>query len=177
MNSRQLSYLAHQDPILSHSFRGVFAADEVSDQLSQEQTPHCFIANTDPSDQPGSHWTAFYCPVTGPLEYFCSYAVPPTTFFSLSLEQCDYNYCTINKDQLQSIWSSVCGQYCLYYLHQRCRGMNMTSCLQPFGEDMDRNDRWVNTWIEQRYEIDLNVYDTDFLKKQIARALVEWSYM
>ena len=37
---------------------------------SQQLTPHSFIANTDPADQPGSQWTAFYCPAEAPLEIF-----------------------------------------------------------------------------------------------------------
>lgn len=177
MNNRQLSSLAHQDAILTRSFRGVFASDEVSQQLNRMKTPHCFIANTDPADQPGSHWIAFYCPVEGPLEYFCSYGLPPTTFFSQSLENSGYHFCTMNTQQMQSTGSSVCGQYCLYYLHQRCRGKDMTTCLFPFGEDTYQNDRWVNRWVEERFQIDLDVYDTEFLKKQISRALVQWSQM
>jgi hypothetical protein len=53
--------------------------------------------------------------------------------------------------------------------------MSMSTCLQPFGENTYDNDGWVNAWIEQRYEIDLDVYDTEFLKKQISRAFVHLS--
>ena len=167
-------YLTHRDPILSHYFRGVYASDKLSglveDQQWPKKTPYCFIANTDALNQPGEHWVAFYCPIKGPMEYFCSYALPPVKFWSF-LEHSEYQNYEMNSYPVQSPTSSVCDQYCLYYLHQRCRGLDMNTCLLPFGTNTDQNDRWVNRWIEQRYGIHLDVYDTYFLKKQISRAL------
>ena len=40
---------------------GVFASDELPD-LNREIRPWCLILNTDPTDQPGTHWLALYAP-------------------------------------------------------------------------------------------------------------------
>ena len=78
------------------------------------------IANTDPSNLPGQHWVAFYIdrsrspPI---FEFFDSYGLTPS----------DYNFPTIspnahlihNPIALQSLTSTVCGQYCILYLYLR----------------------------------------------------------
>ena len=43
---------------------GVFARDELPD-LTRESRPWCLILNTDPKDQPGTHWLALYAPRAG----------------------------------------------------------------------------------------------------------------
>ena len=35
-----------------------------------------FVVNTDPSDQPGSHWVALYYDGLGQFEYFDSFGLP-----------------------------------------------------------------------------------------------------
>ena len=40
---------------------GVYARDELHD-FSREIRPWCLILNTNPTDQPGTHWPAFYAP-------------------------------------------------------------------------------------------------------------------
>ena len=39
--------------------------------------PCGFVANTDPSDEPGTHWIAFYFPSKQKGEFFDSYGKPP----------------------------------------------------------------------------------------------------
>lgn len=168
MNNRELSRLAHSDDIVSKYFRGVFASDELMGQ--EWNLPCCFIANTDTRDQSGSHWTAFYLPVSGPLEYFCSYGLSPFAFITY-LQQSGFSHITRNTDMLQSLDSVVCGQYCLYYLHQRCRGLTMDDALNAFGENRAKNDHWVNGWVERHYDIDLDVHNANFMHKQIARVM------
>lgn len=168
MNNRQLHLLAQQDPVLQRYFKGVFASDELVH--FQCETPCCFIANVEPSQLPGSHWTAFYLPHNAPLEYFCSYGLPPTPFVSF-LHGSGYECYTANVDRLQTLGSSVCGQYCLFYLHERSRGHSMSDILHVFDEDTLHNDSWVNDWVKTHFQVDLDVFDSDFLGKQISRAL------
>ena len=55
LTTRQLDYLASQDPYLEPIFKGVFA----SDQLPKEkdiQTRSAYIVNVDTHDKEGSHW-------------------------------------------------------------------------------------------------------------------------
>ena len=48
-----------------------------------------------------------------------------------------------NKMQLQSAFSTVCGQYCIYVLHHRCRKRLMSSIVNSFVNVKLRNNQLV----------------------------------
>ena len=113
-------------------FLGVFAADEIPAQQGSQQHSICFIANTDPSTLPGTHWVAFVVlkpkpPVTGgasTVYFFDSYGLPLSFYASLHSECLRRGYATVraaNTLQLQSVHSTVCGQYCILFLFFACR--------------------------------------------------------
>ena len=58
---------------------GVFARDELPD-LTREIRSWCLILNTDPKDQPGTHWLAFYAPLARNIELFDSFGFSPRFF-------------------------------------------------------------------------------------------------
>ena len=58
---------------------GVFARDELT-EISREIRPWCLILNTDPKDQPGTHWLALYAPIAGGIELFNSFGLSPTIY-------------------------------------------------------------------------------------------------
>ena len=53
---------------------GVFARDELPD-LTPEIRPWFLILNTDPKDQPGTHWLALYAPIARNIELFDSFGL------------------------------------------------------------------------------------------------------
>ena len=105
-------------------FLGVFPFDHfplnrlIPDHVtkSASRTALCTIVNTDPSTKPGSHWVAFFSGDLGNLEFFDSYAMPPSAydfFIPSNTKLSTSNTC------LQSLTSNVCGYYCLLYLYLR----------------------------------------------------------
>ena len=56
MNTIQIVH----DPITSNKFCGVFPSDQLPETI--DKYPRGFVANTDGSTQPGTHWMAFYFP-------------------------------------------------------------------------------------------------------------------
>ena len=58
---------------------GVFARDELPD-LNREIRPWCLILNTDPKDQPGTHWLALYAPSARRIELFDSFGFSPNMY-------------------------------------------------------------------------------------------------
>ena len=48
-----------------------------------------------------------------------------------------------NKIQLQSVFSTVCGQYCIYFLYHRCRKRSMASIVNSFVNDKLHDDQLV----------------------------------
>ena len=106
MNTLQLKRALERDTFTKKIFGGVFAADELPKTF--DTFPYGFVANTDPSTEPGTHWVAFYFPSRDKGEFFDSYGYPPEHYGFES-----YKIETWNKYKLQSSWSNVCGQYCI----------------------------------------------------------------
>ena len=61
---------------------------------------------------------------------------------------------------LQSINSKVCGHYCLYYALFRCRNIGMSTILQRFSRNKQRNDFLVKCFIEKHFPVGLKTYHT-----------------
>ena len=98
-------------------YLGVFSADNMPlDHLSNQSKTVYFIVNSDPSYSPGTHWLACVKAPGSILEFFDSYGNPPS-FYHFSFPS---NLRILhNQDPLQSVYSSVCGQYCIYFLYFR----------------------------------------------------------
>ena len=75
MNTLQLKRALEHNPSTKKIFGGVFAADELPKTF--DTFPYGFVANTDPSTEPGTHWVAFYFPSRDKGEFFDSYGYPP----------------------------------------------------------------------------------------------------
>ena len=60
MNTLQIKRALERNRFTKKIFGGVFAADEVPQII--DTFPYGFVANTDPSTEPGTHWVAFYFP-------------------------------------------------------------------------------------------------------------------
>ena len=106
-------------------YLGVFPRDQIP--TSFIRYPSAYVANTDPSSQPGTHWVAFYHESPNSLEFFDSYGMHPEVYrFHLSpyIKNLD-----INSNPIQSLHSSDCGQYCIFYLYQRSRGIPYTDII------------------------------------------------
>ena len=57
-----------------------------------------------------------------------------------------------NKIQLQSAFSTVCGQYCIYFLYHRCRKRSMSTIVNSFVNDKLRNDKLFYDFVTQSDE-------------------------
>ena len=112
MNTLQIKRALERNAFTKKIFAGVFAADEVPEII--DTFPCGFVANTDPSTEPGTHWITFYFPSREKGEFFDSYGNPPEHYGFKS-----YKIETWNKHKLQSSWSNVCGQYCIFYLYHK----------------------------------------------------------
>lgn len=142
-------------------FRGVFAADQMShetENILRPTTPSGIIVNTDPSWRDGQHWVAFYFNQTSThlnIEYFDSFGSNSSARFLNSKyfkhfvhnlrekHQINKIKIWVNKDRFQDARSSVCGQYCCFYIYFRCKFNNMAETLTTHftpGEKYSFND-------------------------------------
>ena len=114
MDTIQLTLILRKDKFTRGVFQGVYPSDKLPASVSQY--PALYIANVDTSDKPGSHWVAFYFTKEQEGEFFDSYGAPPSKYsgtFTTFLNN-NSNQWTFNTVTLQSIYSKVCGHYCLY---------------------------------------------------------------
>ena len=164
MDTDELYSIAKCD--LGDAFGGVFPADAIPDPTAA--SGFCFIANVDPARENGSHWVAFHkSDVDAVTEYFCSYGEPMPDIWNRRMPRGSYR--DVVGSQLQSTGTSVCGQYCLYYLKQRVKlGRSTRQILRDFTKDTYANDRLVNAWLKSRHAVDLPIYDMNFIAQQIA---------
>lgn len=114
---------------------GVYAADQLPHRISPSTA---MIVNTDPHNEDGTHWVAFYLDgeeeSRGIIEFFDSYGQPPHLYFYQEFLRRNARRYLYNEHRLQSDNTLVCGRYCLVYLYLRTHqdGMNMTDFVQLF---------------------------------------------
>ena len=141
MDNHTLSHLLQNYPYTASYFQGVFAADT----LPNIKRGACYVINTDNYDEPGQHWTCIFAPLgAGSIEYFDSYGRP---MIGPVVQLLGNQKVIYNTQQLQSLYSDVCGHYIVYYLLHRCRGHSMQSIVNRFTKDVHRNDKDVYYFI------------------------------
>lgn len=154
MNTYQLEAVMKQDRIARNQFIGVFPMDMLpKKKMEWSKRPFCLIVNSAPSTSEGQHWLAVFVDKDGQGEMFDSYG-HDATFYDQRLEvflkkNCSYH--TFNSNELQSLWTSVCGQYCLYFLLHRCRLIPANSIIGLFTRNKEHNDQLVDTFIHKHF--------------------------
>ena len=172
MNTKQIYSVLSQHPITSGVFCGVYASNKLP-HTKLERYPAAFVANVDPDTKPGSHWVAFYIQDKWHGEYFDSYGRPPLQKAFIRFLQRNCTTWVQNRHHLQGAFSSVCGQYVLYYLLHRSQGQSMDHIVNNFVEDKDMNDFYVNDFIEKNMGLITPIYDVDFLTSQISKSFIQ----
>ena len=98
---------------------GDFVRDELPD-FTRKIRSLCCILNTDPKDQPGTHWLAFYAPLSGGIELFDSFGFSPNMYSLDFLHSLHLSY------SLQSTSTSVCGYYSIVYIYLRSHNSSLS---------------------------------------------------
>ena len=140
LHAGEIEYLASR-LVVGVRWLCVFARDELPN-LIRESRPWCFILNTDPKDQPVTHWLALYAPRAGPIELFDSFGFSPINYSLDSLHLLHLGY------PLQSPSTSVCGHYCIVYIYLRSRDKSLSE-LFHLHLNISNRDSWVARYIQK----------------------------
>lgn len=116
MDENEIRKIMSSNPLLKSSFEDVLSIDEVRLPVKR---PASFIFNLDPSHKPGSHWVAVYYTRRGQYWYFDSYANSPPYELMRT-----YDYLREWTLPVQSIFSNVCGQYCIFFIYLCSKGLS-----------------------------------------------------
>ena len=130
---------------------GVFARDELTD-LNREIRPWCLILNTDPKDQPGTHWLAHYAPSAGSIVLFDSFG------FSSSMYSLDFLNLLHSSYSYQSPSTSVFGHYCIVDIYFRSHNYSLYNIVDLF-TNISNSDEWLKQYI-YNMQIRLRILNT-----------------
>jgi len=117
MNELQINKILQRCP----KTRGIFIKCAPADRMPiRDHYPYAAVFNTDKASRPGQHWVAIFVPSKDVVEYFDSYGDLPNIDIAAYL----YLFPEVKRSTqpLQSLFSNVCGQYCIYFVIQRCLG-------------------------------------------------------
>ena len=152
MNNKEIAEIIWQDPRARRVFRGVFPRDRLPRKKGLDtRRQSAYIVNTDRSVGPGEHWVCVWFDGKGHAEYFDSFGLPPL-FASINnlIDRNSYYPLKYNQRLFQSLTSSVCGLYVLYYVLMKSRGATLGRIQQMFQtNDLFGNDNRVRSLVTQ----------------------------
>ena len=148
METRQIDGILSRIIAPPSRFIGVFAKDQIPIPNKLTHFPACFVANTGTSNKKGEHWVAFWLETSEHCEFFDSYGFSPLIYgFNVP-------FTSFNTMSLQSLKSSVCGHFCIYYLYGRSRGLPMSLILNSFSiSNLEWNDYQVARFVNKHFGI------------------------
>lgn len=122
----------------------VIASDEF-EKLVLDKFPFFVIFNESPRSHSGTHWcVAHFKTRHSRIEchLFDSFGV------SMKKKNIEFNFVvnSENLEQLQSNYSSVCGQWCLYWVYSKLNNIGLDTFLSQFSSDHAQNDKIVSNF-------------------------------
>lgn len=101
--------------------------------------PALIVVNQDPDFMPGSHWMAVYFDKYNFAYFFDSFGRRPSGNILRFIRK-NSSMFSYNSKQIQSITSTVCGQYCLLFLLNYVMGNTVDDFLNMFSSQYENND-------------------------------------
>lgn len=135
MNTFQLMEIIKDIP----GFLGVYPCDLLPRDVTARTLHTGLIINTDPHNMPGQHWVAVYLD-KGKGEFFDSFGREPQREIQQLLERCCPAGWAYSPHSIQSMVSSVCGNYCLMFLIFRLLNLTYPDFISIFSRDVNLND-------------------------------------
>ena len=140
MNNIQIENILTQDKFSKKHFIGVFSRDNLPSKVI---IPSTLIFNSDISSGPGEHWLALNYTKNGNCEFFDSLGLGPH-FYGIDKYLKDTSkICKINKNAIQSLNSSYCGFYSIFFVLVRSRNYSYKTFLNSFGKNTKKNDIYL----------------------------------
>ena len=129
MDSRQIEIIVWRNKRARKYFKGCYPCDQIP---RVNEFPALFIVNEDNRTQRGTHWTSIYLPSKDKAYYFDSFGCKPNPCISKYFE--NFNCVIFNHIPLQSVFSDVCGHYCIFFVLSICKGFNFNDVLRTLSK-------------------------------------------
>ncbi|KAF6037864.1 hypothetical protein EB796_003833 [Bugula neritina] len=142
------------DRVRRINFLGVFPINKIP-KVALENNTCCAVVNTKPNTHEGEHWVCFAKKENGSSVYFDSFGYPPYNLPEIGdvLEQS--NNWIFNDVQLQSPYSTVCGQYVIFFLTHYARGITPEHIIELLNDNGDTfaNDAFIFNYIKNNISL------------------------
>ncbi len=134
-------------------FKGVFGKNEIKN-IEVNYYPSCYVFNEgDFGLGKGTHWIAIYVDEDGSVDYYDSYGKLPLAKEIKGLVK-GFDRFNYNSKQVQSYYSSVCGQHCIFFLVKRHKGQSLDFIVNNyFNDSLTFNDNYVKRFVEEKYDV------------------------
>ena len=121
--------------------------------LSRDQTVQhnhklaLFIYNLEPSYGFGTHWVSPYAK-DNVINYFDSFGMMP---FQEMVDHAKRKNLTLlhQNQQIQNLYSTTCGYFCLYFLNEMNKGKDYFDLLQVFKKDTNYNEKFIEKYFKR----------------------------
>lgn len=132
------------------NFIGVFPCDKTP---KVKKKVFGIIINTDKADQKGQHWVSYFVK-NGKGEYFDSFGLPPYNQHILKFVKVySKKGFTWNKQQVQDVKSTTCGNYCVLFLACKFKGVPTKTFKLLFCKNFKTNDKLVYKLLDKRKHV------------------------
>lgn len=170
MNTRELLYCIRNDSCLDALCLGVFPIDAIP--TTSKAYPYCLIQNLDDSKQEGSHWTATYVDPEGYGFYFDSYGHCPPSRIEAHLNANCHDFMH-NGRTVQGVFSSCCGQHCLYFLSCKAGGYSLEEICDSYDDDdLEENDKMVTNFVNANFDMNTVRIEPEYVLLQICKSII-----
>jgi hypothetical protein len=119
-------------------FVGVFSIDKLPRKLPHDSCGG--VINLDVSTGPGTHWVAFFKNKGGGAEYFDPLGDRPPRRIASFLNRHSPMGVAYNRVPYQSERSTLCGNFCIFYLERRLAGQSFCSITAVLSTNSPIND-------------------------------------
>ena len=143
MNSNELNLRLFTNPVTRLYFGGTYAADKLPPPF---MVPQSFVVNEDFSDEPGTHWVAIFIRSKNEVNYFDSLGRAPTMAIAEYLNM--FPIINQNKKTYQSINSTVCGLYTMYFIYMSTLGYTLRQIETILSKQADP-DLYVSNFVNK----------------------------
>ena len=95
----------------------------------------------------GSHWVATYVK-HNVIDYFDIFGMPP--FQEIIDHAKKKNLTLLDQDhQIQNLYTTTCGYFCLYFLSEIHKGKDYSDVLQVFNFDTMKNEMFIERYFKK----------------------------
>ena len=148
MNTRQLLCALDSDPAMEDFNREVFALDQFLNAKLEDKG--IYICNDEPSTKSGSHWFLIF-KEPSKIYFIDSFARHPRFYRIEEKLRTMKKPITFSNEIIQNPFSTVCGEYCLFFAYHLCRNVPIETIYTLFTTDCIDNDEIVKNFVWKTY--------------------------